>query len=68
MRGGLRAVRDDFRLPVMLREAIEARNRSRRRRRDARRVRVDLHRRRMKVMEHGWLVLRDRRQVIVRRA
>lgn len=68
MPGGLRAVRADFRLLVMLREAIGARNRSRRRRRDARRDRVDLRRCRMKVMEHGWLAWRDHRQPIVRRA
>jgi uncharacterized protein with von Willebrand factor type A (vWA) domain len=68
MRGGLRAARADFRLPVMLREVIGARNRSRRRRRDARRVRVDLRRCRLKVMEHGWCAWRDHRQPIVRRA
>jgi hypothetical protein len=68
MRGGLRAARADFRLPVMLREVIGARNRSRRRRRDARRVRVDLRRCRLKVMEHGWRAWRDHRQPIVRRA
>lgn len=67
MRGGLRPARADFRLPVMLREAIEGRNRPRSLRCDPRRVRADLRRRRMKVMEHGWLALRDRRQVIVRR-
>jgi hypothetical protein len=55
-------------LPVILREAIEARNRSRRRRRDALRVRANLRRGRMKVMEHGWLASRDQRQAIVRRA
>lgn len=68
MRGGLRAARADFRLPVMLREAIGARNRSRSRRRDARRVRADLRRRRMIVMGHGWLASREHRQAIVRRA
>ena len=68
MRGRLRAARADFRLPVMLREAIGARNRARRRRRDARRVRANLRRRRLKVMEHGWLAWRDHGQAIVSRA
>jgi hypothetical protein len=53
MRGGLRAAGGDFRLPVMLREPIGARNRPRRRRRDARRVRVDLRRRRIKAVACG---------------
>ncbi|MDP9176980.1 MAG: hypothetical protein M3O61_04805 [Gemmatimonadota bacterium] len=68
MRGVLPAARADFRLPVMLREPPGDRNRSRRRRRDARRVRANSRRRRLKVMEHGSRAWRDRRQVIVRRA
>jgi len=68
MCGGFRARRDDFRLPAMLREAIEARNRSWRRGRDARSCRADLRRRRMKAMERGWLAWRHQRQWIGRRA
>jgi len=68
MRGGFRGRRDEFRLPAMLREAIEARNRSWRRRRDARGRRGDLRRRRMKAVEHGWLASRRQRESMARRA
>ncbi|HYK03195.1 MAG TPA: hypothetical protein VE974_15655 [Thermoanaerobaculia bacterium] len=54
MRGGLRAARADFRLPVMLREATAGRNRSRRCRRDLVRCRRDVRARRIKAMGRGF--------------
>lgn len=54
MRGGLRVGRDDLRLPSMLREVIEARNRSWRRVRDARSCRADSRAGRIKAMGRGF--------------
>lgn len=68
MRGGLRGRRGEFRVPALLREVIAGRNRSWRRRRDARGRRADLRRCRMKAVEHGWLASRRQRQSIVGRA
>ncbi len=58
----------EFRLPALLREVMEARNRPWRRRRDVRGRRVDLRSRRMKAVEHGWLASCRQRESIVMRA
>jgi len=68
MRGRFRGRRGEFRLPALLREVIAARNRARRRRRDARGRRADLRRRRMKAVEHGRRAFRRQRESIAGRA